>query len=96
VPSPDHVLCRFQIVCHGPNRAGTSRHGEPVRYFQMIPSITLRLFAVLAAALPRRHRQPWLQPDPGRVADHIHVIHEGQSTSRGYEVSATTSSGDTA
>src|SRR4029453_17007380 len=34
------------MVCQGPERAGTSRHGAPVRVRQRIPSISWRLLQV--------------------------------------------------
>jgi hypothetical protein len=36
VPSAFHLVNRSYAVCHGPNCSGSSRHGEPVRYFQAI------------------------------------------------------------
>lgn len=42
VPSPLNLRCRFHTVCHGPNSAGRSRHGDPVRNRHTIPSTTRR------------------------------------------------------
>jgi len=38
VPSCDQRRCRYQSDCHGPKSVGTSRHGDPVRNRQAIPS----------------------------------------------------------
>ena len=42
VPSVDQRKCRFHTVCHGPKSTGTSRHGDPVRYRQQMPSSITR------------------------------------------------------
>src|SRR5665648_77309 len=42
VPSFAHRSNRLNTVFHGPNRAGTSRHGAPVRYLHTMPSTTIR------------------------------------------------------
>jgi GNAT superfamily N-acetyltransferase len=44
VPSRCHRRNRPPIVCRGPYRAGTSRHGAPTRPRHRIPSISCRLF----------------------------------------------------
>jgi hypothetical protein len=42
VPSADQSLNRRHRLDHEPNSAGTSRHGDPVRNRQQIPSIAVR------------------------------------------------------
>ncbi len=38
VPSTDHRRCRSATDCQAPNSSGRSRHGDPVRCRQIMPS----------------------------------------------------------